>query len=294
MTEILDPRFVEETHRQTPLGRWGEPEELARVVGFFVSDKAAYVTGQSIVVDGGRVRSNATTAFPGAGSRPLERGPFMSTQTPRNGKSKVVERAFDGLEIRRIMPQRNPVLLLDQARVYEGRKALTGIKVVPQNEPFLDGHFPGFPIYPGIWIIEALKQTCECLLRVADPLAATDPGRNAARRYRLAESVVKHVRPVHPGETMTLDVEWISSTNDRHTLNVSASVAGELAGKGRLGARGRRDRAGHVAAGALSAGAGGNEPKIKGNQKEEKRGRTNARRSAAQDRGVSSFFDLHS
>ena len=183
MTEILDPRFVEETHRQTPLGRWGEPEELARVVGFFVSDKAQlrhrpeHRRGWRPRRGGMRLR-----LYPGGRSRPFEQGPFMSTQTPRNGKSKVVEREFDGLEIRRIMPQRNPVLLLDQAHVYEGRKALTGIKVVPQNEPFLDGHFPGFPIYPGIWIIEALKQTCECLLRVADPIAATDPGRNAARR----------------------------------------------------------------------------------------------------------------
>ena len=40
--------------RMIPLGRWGRPEELARVVGFFASDDASYITGQTIIVDGGR------------------------------------------------------------------------------------------------------------------------------------------------------------------------------------------------------------------------------------------------
>jgi 3-oxoacyl-[acyl-carrier protein] reductase len=64
MTEILDPRFIEETHQQTPLGRWGEPEELAKVVGFLVSDKAGYLSGQSVVVDGGRGSAETEFGFP--------------------------------------------------------------------------------------------------------------------------------------------------------------------------------------------------------------------------------------
>jgi 3-oxoacyl-[acyl-carrier protein] reductase len=54
MTVALDPAFVAETYRATPLGRWGTPEELAAVVGFLASDDASYITGQSILVDGGR------------------------------------------------------------------------------------------------------------------------------------------------------------------------------------------------------------------------------------------------
>lgn len=54
MTEALDAKFVEETYRRTPLGRWGEPEELAKLVGFFASDEAAHITGQTIPIDGGR------------------------------------------------------------------------------------------------------------------------------------------------------------------------------------------------------------------------------------------------
>jgi 3-hydroxyacyl-[acyl-carrier-protein] dehydratase len=146
----------------------------------------------------------------------------------------VVARELDGFDIRQWMPQRNPVLLVDQARLYSDHRKLVALKAVPQNEPFLDGHFPDYPIYPGIWILEALKQTCECLLRLTDPLALTDPGYNATRRYRLAESWIKHLRPVHPGELMTLEVELNARQGDRFTLNVHASVGREIAGKGRL------------------------------------------------------------
>ena len=78
----------------------------------------------------------------------------MSTIASRN--KPVVERELDGFDIRQWMPQRNPVLLVDQAKLYSDHRKLEAIKAVPQNEPFLDGHFPEYPIYPGIWILEAL------------------------------------------------------------------------------------------------------------------------------------------
>jgi 3-oxoacyl-[acyl-carrier protein] reductase len=54
MTAALDPKFIRETHQITPLGRWGTPAELAEVVSYLVSDDASYITGQTVVVDGGR------------------------------------------------------------------------------------------------------------------------------------------------------------------------------------------------------------------------------------------------
>ena len=236
MTEILDPRFIEETHQQTPLGRWGEPGELATVIGFLVSDKASYLSGQSLVIDGGRGAAETEFGFPPLiSSTPVESA-FMSRLTTRI--KPVVELELDGFDVRQWMPQRNPVLLVDQAKLYSDHRKLTAIKAVPQNEPFLDGHFPEYPIYPGIWILEALKQTCECLLRLTDPETVTHREHNDSRRYVLLESWIKHLRPVHPGEVMTLEVEKTKSEQDRFTLNVSASVAGELAGKGRLVLRG--------------------------------------------------------
>lgn len=63
MTETLSPEFIEETYQATPLGRWGYPEELAEVITYLASEDAAYITGQSIVVDGGRGAIEADLGF---------------------------------------------------------------------------------------------------------------------------------------------------------------------------------------------------------------------------------------
>jgi 3-oxoacyl-[acyl-carrier protein] reductase len=54
MTALLDAAFIRETHRMTPLRRWGAPSELADVVSYLVSDDASFIAGQTVVVDGGR------------------------------------------------------------------------------------------------------------------------------------------------------------------------------------------------------------------------------------------------
>ena len=63
MTETLSAEFIEETYEATPLGRWGLPEELAAVTNFLCSEDASYITGQSIVIDGGRGALEADVGF---------------------------------------------------------------------------------------------------------------------------------------------------------------------------------------------------------------------------------------
>ena len=50
---VADPTFDSMVRTRTPLGRWGEPDEIAAAVVFLASDEAAYVTGQKLIVDGG-------------------------------------------------------------------------------------------------------------------------------------------------------------------------------------------------------------------------------------------------
>lgn len=54
MSDVLTAEFIKETFRVTPLGRWGLADELAKLVSFVCSDDAAYLTGQTITIDGGR------------------------------------------------------------------------------------------------------------------------------------------------------------------------------------------------------------------------------------------------
>ena len=65
--------------------------------------------------------------------------------------------AYDIRKIMETIPHRYPFLLFDRVLSIEGNK-LVAIKNVTINEPFFTGHFPGFPIMPGVLIVEAMAQ----------------------------------------------------------------------------------------------------------------------------------------
>ena len=55
MTEVLSDEVKENAKKQIPLGRFAEPEDIANTAVFLASDKASYITGQVLLVDGGMV-----------------------------------------------------------------------------------------------------------------------------------------------------------------------------------------------------------------------------------------------
>src|SRR3990170_6551863 len=67
-------------------------------------------------------------------------------------------------DIKAILPHRPPFLLVDRILELEPDKRIVGLKNVSMNEPFFVGHFPGFPVMPGVLIIEAMAQTGGVLL----------------------------------------------------------------------------------------------------------------------------------
>ena len=71
--------------------------------------------------------------------------------------------AIDINQILKLLPHRYPFLLVDRVLEIEPRQSITALKNVTMNEPFFQGHFPDFPVMPGVLIIEALAQTAALL-----------------------------------------------------------------------------------------------------------------------------------
>ncbi len=103
-------------------------------------------------------------------------------------------------EIRELIPHRYPFLLVDRIEELEPGVRALGIKNVSQNEPFFQGHFPDYPVMPGVLIIEALAQ-----------VGAVGVMAGGEHRDKLALFAgidgVRFRRQVLPGDVLALEVE---------------------------------------------------------------------------------------
>lgn len=103
--------------------------------------------------------------------------------------------------IQRIIPHRYPFLLVDKVTKIDNLKSAIGIKNVTFNEPYFQGHFPGFPIMPGVNIIEALAQTAAVMVGVSLDLADKN-----LLIYFMGIDNCKFRRKVGPGDVLELKV----------------------------------------------------------------------------------------
>ncbi|MBB4823208.1 3-hydroxyacyl-[acyl-carrier-protein] dehydratase [Sporosarcina luteola] len=125
-------------------------------------------------------------------------------------------------QIQKILPHRYPFLLVDRVlEMEEGKKAI-GLKNVTINEEFFNGHFPGYPVMPGVLIVEALAQV--------GAVAMLSKEENRGRIGFLAGiDNCRFKRQVTPGDTLRLEVEI---TRLRGTIGKGKAVAtvdGEIA-----------------------------------------------------------------
>ena len=99
-----------------------------------------------------------------------------------------------------ILPHRYPFLLVDRIIEIEPGKRIVGIKNVTFNEPFFQGHFPGYPIMPGVVQLEAMAQVAGVLM-----IKRADVARQIA--YFMSAEEVKWRKPVQPGDTLIIEIE---------------------------------------------------------------------------------------
>jgi 3-hydroxyacyl-[acyl-carrier-protein] dehydratase len=130
---------------------------------------------------------------------------------------------FDIQEILGLLPHRYPFLLIDRVVEFERAKRLVAIKNVTINEPFFQGHFPGYPIMPGVLVIEAMAQAGAILMmnEIAD------------REKKLAVFTgierAKFRRPVTPGDQLRIEVEVLSLKSRLGRMEAKAFVDCKLA-----------------------------------------------------------------
>ena len=130
---------------------------------------------------------------------------------------------LDVNEIQKILPHRPPFLLVDRILELEPHKRIVGIKNVTMNEPFFVGHFPNFPVMPGVLIIEAMAQT-------GGVLALRDESDYADRLVLFAAiERAKFRRPVVPGDQMRMELEVLSRRATFCRMLGKCFVDGQLA-----------------------------------------------------------------
>ena len=111
---------------------------------------------------------------------------------------------LDIVEIMKILPHRYPFLLVDKVLEVEQGKRIVAIKNVTMNEPFFQGHFPGFPVMPGVLIIEAMAQVAAIMAYLASGNES-----NEKVSYFMAIDNARFRKPVKPGDTLRIEIETI-------------------------------------------------------------------------------------
>ena len=126
-------------------------------------------------------------------------------------------------EILDFLPHRYPFLLIDRVVEFEPAKRLVAIKNVTINEPFFQGHFPGYPIMPGVLVVVAMAQAGGMIMM------AELPDRDKKLVVFTGIERAKFRRPVTPGDQLRIEVDVLAFRSRAGRIAGRALVEGKLA-----------------------------------------------------------------
>jgi 3-hydroxyacyl-[acyl-carrier-protein] dehydratase len=130
---------------------------------------------------------------------------------------------MDIVEIMSILPHRYPFLLIDRIVELERKTRIVAIKNVTVNEPHFTGHFPDFPIMPGVLIVEAIAQAGGALL------LTEIPDRDTKLMVFAGIDSAKFRRPVVPGDQLRIEVKVLNWRTTAVRLQGTVTVDGKVA-----------------------------------------------------------------
>jgi len=123
--------------------------------------------------------------------------------------------------IRDILPHRFPMLLVDRIEELEPDR-IVGIKNVTVNEPFFVGHFPDFPVMPGVMILEAMAQVAGVLV------LNSIPDRHTKLVLLASVEEAKFRKPVRPGDQLRIEMKVAKRKATIAKMFGTAMVDGEV------------------------------------------------------------------
>ena len=132
---------------------------------------------------------------------------------------------LSNLDIQKIIPHRYPFLMVDKIIEIEWGKRAVGIKNVTANEPFFQGHFPDYPVMPGVLMVEAIAQ-------VGAVAVLGMPENNGKIAFFAGLDEVRFKRQVVPGDTLRLEVTLTRVRGPIGQGVGEATVDGQLACRG--------------------------------------------------------------
>jgi 3-hydroxyacyl-[acyl-carrier-protein] dehydratase len=134
-------------------------------------------------------------------------------------------------EILKALPHRYPFLLIDRIINIRGDESAVGIKNVTINEPHLQGHFPGNPVFPGVLLLEGMAQTGGAVCILANMQRS-----ESLRVYLMTIDKAKFRKPVVPGDTIEYHVTKTARRRNMWWFRGEAKVGGQLVAEAVVGA----------------------------------------------------------
>ena len=136
-------------------------------------------------------------------------------------------RVLEVEEILSILPHRYPFLLVDRIVEIDPPHRAVGIKQVTANEPHFEGHFPTYPVMPGVLIVEAMAQ-------VGGVAVLSSPDYAGKLALFAGIDKVRFKRQVKPGDTLRIEVELAQIRRGIGMGSGTATVDGDLACRGEI------------------------------------------------------------
>lgn len=129
---------------------------------------------------------------------------------------------LDIRQILEVLPHRYPILLVDRITELEPMVRVRGYKNVTYNEPVFNGHFPGNPLLPGVYMLEAMAQLGGAVVLEAGEFSRKTP-------YLAGIDKAKFRRPVVPGDRLDMEVTMLRHRRNIGWVSTVAMVDGQLA-----------------------------------------------------------------